>query len=125
MPNLGRSLIEWRSLSRSAGRFCHGCERSWEIAMSRRVIRVLLASCATIALAEIAKADPVVVTMNTVQIFSTVDPAKISDYTDYMATVNLYDGLVSVDRKGRLIPELAEKWDVSADGKEVTFHIRS
>jgi peptide/nickel transport system substrate-binding protein len=72
-----------------------------------------------------AKADPTVVTMNTVQIFGTVDPAKISDYTDYMATVNLYDGLVNVDSQGRLVPELAEKWDVSPDGKEVTFHIRA
>ena len=25
------------------------------------------------------------VTINTVQIFGTIDPAKISDYTDYMA----------------------------------------
>ncbi len=44
----------------------------------------------------------------TVQIFGTIDPAKISDYTDYMAAVNLYDGLVSVDSKGNLIPQLAE-----------------
>lgn len=38
-----------------------------------------------------------VVTMNTVQIFGSIDPAKISDYTDYMAAVNLYDALVTVD----------------------------
>jgi peptide/nickel transport system substrate-binding protein len=65
-----------------------------------------------------------VVTMNTVQIFRTIDPAKISDYTDYMAAVNLYDGLMSVDGEGKLIPELAESWEVSADAKEVTFKIR-
>ncbi|HVX82877.1 MAG TPA: ABC transporter substrate-binding protein [Devosiaceae bacterium] len=64
------------------------------------------------------------VTMNTVQIFSTIDPAKISDYTDYMAAVNLYDALVSVDEKGNLIPKLASSWDVSADAKEVTYHLR-
>ena len=39
------------------------------------------------------------VTMNTGQIFSTIDPAQISDYTDYMAAVNLYDALVGVDGK--------------------------
>jgi peptide/nickel transport system substrate-binding protein len=93
--------------------------------MRKSVLRALLAACATMALATAeARADPVVVTMNTVQIFSTVDPAKISDYTDYMASVNLYDGLVNVDHKGALIPELAEKWEVSTDGKEVTFHLR-
>jgi peptide/nickel transport system substrate-binding protein len=66
-----------------------------------------------------------IVTMNTVQIFGTIDPAKISDYTDYMAAVNPYDALISVDSKGNLIPELAESWTVSADAKEVTFKIRA
>lgn len=98
----------------------------WGSTMDVNIRRILLAGAATLALAaHTAKADPVVVTMNTVQIFSTVDPAKISDYTDYMATVNLYDGLTTVDPQGRLVPQLAEKWDVSPDGKEVTFHIRA
>ena len=64
------------------------------------------------------------VTVNTVQIFGTIDPAKISDYTDYMASANLYDGLANVDPNGNLVPELAEKWDVSPDATSVTFHIR-
>lgn len=66
-----------------------------------------------------------VVTMNTVQIFGTIDPAKISDYTDYMAAVNLYDGLVTVDSKGNLVPELAESWSMSPDAKEATFKLRA
>lgn len=66
-----------------------------------------------------------VVTMNTVQIFGTIDPAKISDYTDYMASVNLYDGLVTVDGQGNLVPELAESWVVSDDASSVTFTIRA
>ncbi|NTF46277.1 ABC transporter substrate-binding protein [Rhizobium rhizogenes] len=66
-----------------------------------------------------------VVTMNTVQIFGTIDPAKISDYTDYMAAVNLYDGLITVDSTGNLQPELAEGWTVSPDAKEVTFKLRA
>jgi peptide/nickel transport system substrate-binding protein len=65
------------------------------------------------------------VTVNTVQIFGTIDPAKISDYTDYMASANLYDGLANVDPKGNLVPELAEKWEVSPDATNVTFHIRA
>lgn len=65
------------------------------------------------------------VTMNTVQIFGTIDPAKISDYTDYMAAVNLYDGLVSVDSKGNIIPRLAQSWVVSPDAREVTYTLRA
>ena len=82
----------------------------------------LLATTAVLSLAlGGAAAAETVVTMKTVQIFGTIDPAKISDYTDYMAAVNLYDGLVTVDSSGNLVPELAESWTVSDDAKEVTF----
>src|ERR1700722_15476194 len=64
------------------------------------------------------------VTINTTQIFGTNDPAKISDYTDYMASANLYDGLANVDPKGNLVPELASSWDVSPDASSATFHLR-
>ena len=64
------------------------------------------------------------VTINTTQIFGTIDPAKISDYTDYMASANLYDGLADVDAEGNLVPELAAKWEVSPDATSVTFHLR-
>ena len=79
---------------------------------------------AALLLAGAAQAQTVV-TMNTVQIFGTIDPAKISDYTDYMASVNLYDGLVTVDGSGNLVPELAESWVVSDDATSVTFTIRA
>lgn len=65
-----------------------------------------------------------VVTMNTVQIFGTIDPAKITDYTEYMAAVNLYDGLVTVDSQGQIQPLLAESWEVSDDATVFTFHLK-
>src|SRR4029079_16755189 len=45
------------------------------------------------------------------QIFGTIDPAKIKDYTEYMAAANLYEGLTTVDSKGKVLPLLAEKWE--------------
>ena len=76
---------------------------------------------AGIAAPTLAQDAPTVVTMNTVQIFGTIDPAKISDYTDYMAAVNLYDGLVTVDGDGNLAPQLASSWEVSDNATSVTF----
>ena len=37
-----------------------------------------------------------------------------------MASANLYDGLINVDPKGSLVPELAEKWEVSPDATKAT-----
>ena len=64
------------------------------------------------------------VTLNVVQIFGTIDPAKITDYTDYMAAVNLYDGLVTVDKNGTIEPLLATSWEASSDATTYTFHLK-
>ena len=83
----------------------------------------LLLTSTAVALSLLAGAAAAqnVVTVNTVQIFGTIDPAKISDYTDYMAAVNLYDGLITVDGDGNLQPQLAASWVVSDDATSVTF----
>ena len=87
--------------------------------------RLLLTTAAALLIPAAAAMAQTVVTMNTVQIFGTIDPAKISDYTDYMAAVNLYDGLVTVDAQGNLVPQLAESWVVSDDATSVTFTLRA
>lgn len=65
-----------------------------------------------------------VMTLNAVQIFSSIDPAIVSDYTDYMAAVNFYDGLVTVDEAGTIIPLLADRWDISDDATVFTFFLK-
>jgi ABC-type transport system substrate-binding protein len=79
----------------------------------------ILALVASSAAMSPALAASHTITVNTVQIFGTIDPAKISDYTDYMASANLYDGLANVDPKGNLVPELASSWDGSPDASSV------
>lgn len=37
---------------------------------------------------------------------------------------NLFEGLTRIDREGRVIPGLAESWEVSDDGKVYTFRLR-
>jgi peptide/nickel transport system substrate-binding protein len=45
-------------------------------------------------------------------------------FTD-MATAWYYaEGLLNVDGKGNLVPELAESWDVDVDNKTITWHLR-
>ncbi|MBW8636125.1 ABC transporter substrate-binding protein [Hoeflea sp. WL0058] len=68
--------------------------------------------------------DKVSLVVNTVQIFGTIDPAKVNDYTEYMAAVNLYDGLTTVSPEGQVVPQLAESWEVSDDSKTYTFKLK-
>ncbi|HLW03260.1 MAG TPA: peptide ABC transporter substrate-binding protein, partial [Ktedonobacterales bacterium] len=55
----------------------------------------------------------------------TLDPALATDQNSIWA-LNLIDaGLVTLDGKSlKVVPDLASSWDISADGKTYTFHIR-
>lgn len=54
------------------------------------------------------------------------DPGQHTAGTDFDASsYTVYNGLVEFERGGTEIrPALAEKWEVSADGKTYTFHLR-
>ncbi|CAB3760860.1 ABC transporter substrate-binding protein [Paraburkholderia humisilvae] len=54
------------------------------------------------------------------------DPAQYTTGVDFTAnTFTVYNRLVEFERGGTKVePGLAEKWDVSPDGKTVTFHLR-
>ena len=92
--------------------------------MARNLLSAAALLCATTALVPAAGAKTVV-TLNITQTVESIDPAKITDYTDYLAAVNLYDGLTHVDPSGHVIPRLATGWDISPDGLKITFHLKS
>lgn len=88
--------------------------------------KVLSAAMLVSTLALPALADnPVRTTVNMIQVIGSIDPAKVTDYTEYMAAVNLYDGLTTVDPDGDVIPQLATDWTISEDGLTYTFHLKS
>ena len=65
-----------------------------------------------------------VATVNITQIVGTIDPAKINDYTEYMASVNMYEALTTLDADGNILPLLAESWEVSDDTLTWTFTLK-
>jgi peptide/nickel transport system substrate-binding protein len=52
------------------------------------------------------------------------DPLVSRAFVDRNAHYQIYDSLVRIDPTGKIIPWLAEKWDTSSDGKQVTFSLR-
>ncbi len=53
-----------------------------------------------------------------------LDPLKSRAFVDRNLHYQLYDSLVRIDAEGKIIPWLAEKWDISQDGKTVTLSLR-
>ncbi len=55
---------------------------------------------------------------------TTFDPAKVEDGTTIDMLQQAFEGLVQWTPQNTLAPALAEKWDVSSDGRTYTFHLR-
>jgi peptide/nickel transport system substrate-binding protein len=69
--------------------------------------------------------DSLVVAMELDEIM-TLDPAEAFEVTSSDYIYNTYDQLLNVDSQNPLIlkGQIAEKWDISPDGKTYTFHIK-
>jgi len=91
--------------------------------INTRLSRILAGVALMLAITGASAAN--VATVNVVQIFGTIDPAKINDYTEYMAGVNLYEALTTLDSEGNILPLLAESWEVSDDTLTYTFKLKS
>jgi len=53
-----------------------------------------------------------------------LDPANATDSTSGTILNQVMEGLVRIAPDGKPHPAVAEKWEVSKDGKEITFHLR-
>jgi len=56
---------------------------------------------------------------------STLDAHRCPEVSCGNILRDLYEGLVTEDAKGQLIPGMAERWELSGDGREWIFHLRN
>lgn len=91
--------------------------------MKLKAIAALTTALVTTVPVNAQSYDDLTATMNIIQVVGSIDPAKVSDYTEFLMAVNLYDSLTTADMKGNIIPSLAKSWDITPDGKKFTFHL--
>ena len=54
----------------------------------------------------------------------TIDPSKAEDTVSSEVLMNTMEGLVKLDKDGKIAPGVAETWEKSEDGKSWTFKLR-
>src|SRR5437899_2619996 len=55
-----------------------------------------------------------------------LDPAIITGQADSRVVLSLFEGLTRFDPvTGKGVPSIAERWEISSDGRIYTFHLRS
>ncbi len=52
-----------------------------------------------------------------------LDPARVEDGDTIDLIQNIFEGLVKWSDENTIVPNIAEKWDISSDGKVYTFHL--
>lgn len=55
---------------------------------------------------------------------ATLDPITSNEMISLRLTELVFNGLVGINEKQEIVPELAEKWDCSGDGRTYTFFLR-
>ena len=54
----------------------------------------------------------------------TLDPHLSGDTTSAGVVVEIFSGLVALNTELQLVPDIADRWEISGDGKTYTFYIR-
>jgi len=73
---------------------------------------------------ELTEGDTVVVALATDTLFALDPAASYRDRETETVIRNMFDGLVNRTVDGKVVPELAESWDITDDGKSFTFTLR-
>ena len=55
---------------------------------------------------------------------TTLDPALIADVTGGVIGAKIFNGLVRLDEKLSVVPDIAKNWKMSGDGKSYTFYLK-
>mgnify|MGYP006198486319 CR=1 FL=1 len=61
---------------------------------------------------------------NETSALTSLDPAFAGIQANTFAVSQIFNGLVDFDKDLNIIPSIAERWNLSEDGKTYTFHIR-
>ena len=54
----------------------------------------------------------------------TLDPAVSGEMTSHEYIMQIFNGLVRLDTALKVVPDIAEEWEVSNDGETYTFYLR-
>lgn len=96
--------------------------------LSRRTALALALSTALFLPLSIAEAEAAAKTALTLGM--TVEPTGLDPTIAAPVAIgqvtwqNIFEGLVTIDSKGKVKPQLAESWEISPDGKTYTFKLR-
>lgn len=95
-------------------------------ALASRRLRASLTALACLSLAACRPLPPADLTVINGAEPSSLDPLLVSGIEELRAVLPLFGGLTRIDAAtARALPGIAERWDISPDGRSYRFHLRT
>jgi oligopeptide transport system substrate-binding protein len=88
------------------------------------LVLAILSSCSQISSSH-DHSDKAIFKYNESDGISRLDPAYVTQFRDFLVNKHLFNGLITLDKDMQVIPDIASRWEVSPDGMEYTFYLRS
>ena len=82
------------------------------------LISLFVTSCGGIEKSGESVVDKTVFRYNESAGISTLDPAFVRGFEDFIAVSQVFNGLVSLNSKLEVVPSIADRWEISERGKE-------
>ncbi|MCQ2484980.1 MAG: peptide ABC transporter substrate-binding protein [Clostridia bacterium] len=93
--------------------------------MFKKIISALLIIAAVmLSLSACGKKDPVTMVMSFGKDPLCLDPQIVETDEGKLIVSNCFEGLVCFDSEKKIVPGVAESWEISSDGFTYTFHLR-
>jgi oligopeptide transport system substrate-binding protein len=123
---------EWRAsfrfVARTRARLSDSRQRARHVAacLGARVSLVCCLASAGLLAGCLHRAPPADITIVNGTEPESLDPHIVTGVSEMRITKALFDGLTKLDpRTVQPVPALAERWDISPDGRTYTFHLRT
>jgi ABC-type transport system substrate-binding protein len=102
--------------------YAHGFQQNW---VKGRLFNPIFPGLYFYTISKTGSKDPTTLTVATIGDALTMDPAWAYDTASGEVIQNVYETLIFYDGEepAKFVPQLADSWDLSADGKTYTFHL--
>jgi len=99
--------------------------------MKQRIMSVMVCAALLSALLAVspstnvtARQEPGSLRLGLTVPFDQIDPPLVENSSEALIVEQLFMGLVGLDADGNIVPELAKSWEISEDGRTLTFSLR-
>jgi len=86
------------------------------------LLLLLLSTACSSDSADSKKSDTIIIALSTEPV--RLNPLFLTDFNSYAVSELIFRGLVKLDHKMKVTPDMAKSWEIRDSGREIIFHLK-